>query len=167
MRGRRAGQEGSLEQLREIEVIEMVERHRHLIAFGRNLARGEDGAGVIDQHVQPVILRQELLRHLTHLGHQRQVAGNKAHLVIAGGCLDLGGCRLALLRAAADEDDLGPLRRQCLGGNQPDTASRAGNEAGLTRHAWSGRSGAKGGLGGIVGLRRELRLCCCHVFIPG
>ena len=111
----------------ELEVGQVVQRQRHLHPVGREPPLGEDGAGVVDEQVEPP-------------GPVVDVSGQAADLLAGGevgdqdlgggarGVPDLPGGGRAPARVAGDDQGSRPHPGEFPGGHPPDPVRRAGDE---------------------------------------
>ncbi|MGC4121064.1 MAG: hypothetical protein QM765_42100 [Myxococcales bacterium] len=105
---------GLLEQVQQLggeeEVAQVVEGKGHLQPVGGGDLLGEDGAGVVHQHVQLLSAGLELARDAADVGLHRQVAEQHLDLRSAGGGDELLANLRGLLLVAADDGQVGAAR---------------------------------------------------------
>src|SRR6185369_14963112 len=63
---------------------EMIQRQRHLDAVYALAAQGEQGAGVVDQHIQAIVLLTVFVRQASHFSLRRQIRVQELNALVAG-----------------------------------------------------------------------------------
>ena len=85
----------------------MIEREGALEPFGGERARAEDGAGVVDEHVDAIELAAHLGGERAHRRHQRQIGQERRAAGGAPASRSSASVASALSLVARDDDDLG------------------------------------------------------------
>jgi hypothetical protein len=104
---------------------QVIGRPGELESVGALLAAVERVAGVVDENVDPVVLRCHLDGYAADLGLHGQV-GEHQHRGVSGRNLgDLRARALAACPVPRDHHDLGPLPGELLGGFEAEAAAGA------------------------------------------
>jgi len=113
----------------------VVGPHGHLETVRRLLAGHREAAGVVQQHVQAVVLSLEVGGEPADVGQAGQVQLQQLDAVVARAGDDLLPHRLGPGPIPASHDDAGAHPGQLAGGLQADAAVGSGDEYGLVVHA--------------------------------
>ena len=106
----------------------MVDGQGPLQPIDRGVAVGPVAAGVVDQHVQPLVLAPVRLGGLADRGLGGQVGQEQLDPQVAGGRLELGHAGLAPGRIAGDQHQLGAQPAQPGGDRLADPGGGPGDQ---------------------------------------
>ncbi len=121
---------------REGERGQDVGRERQLVTVGRPLPLIGHDAGVVDQHVEPLLVALEARRQRAQLRQAGHIAGNGSDIGAGHGRPDLLGGRLRAMVAAAHGQHPRSEPREAPGGGEPDARRGAGHQHRPPVHAW-------------------------------
>ena len=97
----------------EQEARQVVDLETVLVAVLAQQALVGSGAdaGVVDEHVEPIVIAKDFLREISHLVEGSEIGGVKTRTAFAFS-LDLGDKRHPPLAITAVDDDVGAQRRE-------------------------------------------------------
>ena len=164
MRAGAGRDEPIVEQVRQIEVAQVVDPEGQLESLRRGGPLRPDATGVVHEHVEAIEGSLELGRALADRGQIGEVECGDVDVVVPGAFLHLRGCGLGLRLVATGEHRGGSHGREPDGGLLADSDVRAGDHDHLAVHtrlpspdrARRPRSPAPSGVATVAVMRRYL-----------
>jgi hypothetical protein len=123
-----------LQQVREQKRRQVVGSERLLDAIDAAFTLVENAAGVVEQHVDPVIREVDVSGHVANLLLGGQIGDEQLRRGARSALSDPGSCRLATPWIATDHHDLGSRFGGPLGRYESDAAVGTGHYDGLVVH---------------------------------
>ena len=122
----------------------MVEGEGELQPILRDAAVAEEGAGIVDQHIDARLGPGDFPRHPLHLRKAREIGLVEAMPGIPRDGIELRQRRPGAARIAGDEQQPRALLGQASGGDLSDAGGGAGDDDDLALHVGLARLGSWG-----------------------
>ena len=112
----------------------MIERERHLEPVFRHAPRIEQGAGIVDQHIDLGLGLGNLARNPFHLGKPRQIGVVDRVIRVARDCAQVPARFLASMAVPRHENNAGAALREAVRRDFADAGRGAGDDDDLVSH---------------------------------
>ena len=119
----------SSEQVREQERGKVIDRERHLIAVFRQGSLDENGAGVVDEHIDTRRALHHRRSEPPHIGERAEIRLQEFDRRIAAARFELCDRPRPFVRIAPVHEQSRALNRETMGGRLADSVRSAGDDA--------------------------------------